>query len=182
MSLPSDLPTRRETRAVRSREDMPMNKASRCVALLVMVMNLAYSPCVFAQTGLDLNGYWRDGQSMIVVTHSGSSVEAHYIDDKGRWTDGPGGCEAPDKSLDFRGMLTGNQITGKLYACDPDGKGVRQEDIKLTVSADGLRMTGSWFSSKFGRWNADITITRGPSALPEPRGPTSTETDGLGAN
>jgi predicted RNase H-like nuclease (RuvC/YqgF family) len=67
------------------------------------------------RSSIELNGHWIDGSREIVITHSGNTVRAEYVEDR---ECNPGdGTPILKTKLDFDATLTGNQVEGMTNTC-----------------------------------------------------------------
>src|SRR5262252_8656562 len=117
------------------------------------------------QTTPDLNGQWKDGDSTITISQTGSAVNATY--NKPHPCDPQDGSPIQHTDWDFSGTLSGNQLTGETHTCGW-GKGNRihglgKATLKLEVSADGRTLSGTWWNVEANNnkgADESITITR----------------------
>lgn len=111
----------------------------------------------------NLNGAWMDGVRPVTIVQNGSSVTATY--------DGDYECDPRDGGPiqktrdDFNGAtLSGDQLSGEITVCswgkgNTNGTGLKKSAFKLTLSADGQRLDGSFYNSSTGK-QVPITIIR----------------------
>ncbi|RIK65793.1 MAG: hypothetical protein DCC65_11700 [Planctomycetota bacterium] len=112
-----------------------------------------------------LNGKWLDNGRLVCILHSGSSVEATYVE--------PYICDHQDgagttsqTSFNFSAQMTGNQLAGTTTTCvygfdEGSGvmNGITESDMTLVVSDDGKTLSGTWYHSIDDIY-VDFSLTR----------------------
>lgn len=143
------------------------------VAMAVIVVSGAAAGIVYATwatapraPSFDLSGRWLDGAREITISYTGEdTVQAGFV--KEYECDPRDGTPIQKTKLDFEAKITGNQLEGETTTCTfkignppPGGEyGLKRAKMKLTVSTDGDKLEGEWFSTIYNQWQP-ITITR----------------------
>lgn len=129
------------------------------MALACVARAQAQSP---GEQRIDLNGIWLDAGRLIKIQHNGSTVYAtHLVPKICNHRDGKGSTS--EYKYSFKGILSGNKLTGKTCVCNygennKRGQGIEEVDIELTVISAKM-LNGRYRNTHQNRWEP-ITITR----------------------
>lgn len=112
----------------------------------------------------DLNGHWQDSGRAVLIVQNGSSVTATF--EKERYICDPRDGRPPqDTPDDFKGTLSGRELTGELTVCsygkgNKAGTGLKKTAFKLTLSPDGKLLFGT-YRNLLTNHDDDLRIKRG---------------------
>jgi hypothetical protein len=112
---------------------------------------------------INLNGKWLDNGREVCITHSGTSVQARYIEPHTcDHADGTG--QSSQTEFDFDATLSGRTLNGETTVCNygsanPLGVGFARTAMTLSVSADGNELTGTYYNALDQR-NEEMSLTR----------------------
>lgn len=145
------------------------------VILFVALLSLTHAPHKStaqgtggpAQTVPNLSGQWKDGDSLIRLTHAPGTGYIYAEYNESHPCDPQDGSPLQYTDWDFSGTLSGNQLQGETHTCGY-GKGnprlgINKATLKLTASADDRTLSGTWYDVEANNnKGADrpITITK----------------------
>ena len=122
------------------------------------------------QEQLNLCGQWLDNGRKVQISHTGSSIEARFLEPPICDFQNEAGTKRP-RDLNFTGGLTGNQLVGRASVCNFGENwgsqiGIQMAEMKLMVSDDGNTLNGT-----FEGWKGpvEMTLTRDCSGIDELR-------------
>ncbi|MDQ3473981.1 MAG: hypothetical protein M3447_09615, partial [Acidobacteriota bacterium] len=123
-----------------------------------------------SQEQLNLCGQWLDNGRKVQITHSGSSVEARFLEPPVCDFQNEAGTKRP-REVDFTGGLSGNELVGSASVCNFGERwgaqiGIQMAEMKLKVSDDGNTLNGTF---KGWKGPVEMTLTRDCSGIDELR-------------
>lgn len=143
----------------------PVTVAMAVIVLLGAAAGVGYAT---REPSFDLSGVWIDEgyhspSFEIIISYTGKdTVRAELV--KEFECDPRDGTPMQKTKLDFEAKITGNQLEGYTSICywgysAPTPNGLVLDKMALTISADGKKLEGRFFSTNDNRWNPR-TITR----------------------
>lgn len=145
--------------------------------IIITSLLLLCSPAVLSQTRrpqsqelLNLCGQWLDNGRKVQITHTGSSIEARFLEPPMCDFQNEAGTKRP-REVDFTGVLSGNKLVGTASVCNYGEKwggqiGIQMPEMNLMVSEDGNTLTGTY---KGWKGPEEMTLTRDCSGIDELR-------------
>jgi hypothetical protein len=112
---------------------------------------------------VDLTGLWDDNGRQVLISQSGSSVTATYVEPYVcDHQDGTG--QTSETDIDFTATLDGRTLRGEINTCsfgseNPLGVGIKPAPFTVTLSDDSRELTGTWYS-ELDETDVPLTITR----------------------
>ncbi len=146
--------------------------------ILLTSLLLLCSPSVLSQVQrpprgqeqLNLCGQWLDNGRKVQITHTGSSIEARFLEPPICNLQNEAGTQRP-REVDFTAGLSGIELVGRASVCNFGEEwgaqiGIQMAEMNLKVSEDGNTLNGTY---KGWKGPVEMTLTRDCSGIEELR-------------